>query len=137
MLGEPIPNEPCLVAQGVVHDDVDIEARRRISFSRVEKLAEVDGAVARHALADYGPRLDVGPCCDGRDHPSKERRRAVPLAVMGAPLDLTGTHWQQRLGAIEGLDLTLLIDADDPRLLRRVQLQADDIAYFLDELRIT
>jgi hypothetical protein len=55
---------------------------------------------------------------------------------VGAPLDLAGAHWQHRLGAIERLDLALLVDADDDRFLRRVDVEADDVAHLLDELRI-
>jgi len=49
---------------------------------------------------------------------------------------LPGTHRQQRLGAVERLNLAFLIDTDDQRLLGWIQIKPYDIAYFLDKLRI-
>jgi len=60
----------------------------------------------------------------------------VALVIVRAPLDLPWTHRQQRLRAIEGLDLALLIDADHQRLVGRIEIEPDDVAHLLDELRI-
>jgi hypothetical protein len=43
---------------------------------------------------------------------------------------------QRWLRAIQGLDLTLLVDAQYQGLDRRIQIQSHDIARFLDEVRI-
>src|SRR6476619_2213597 len=43
------------------------------------------------------------------DEAREQRRGAVALVIVRAPLDLPRTHRQQRLRAIEGLDLALLI----------------------------
>ena len=45
-------------------------------------------------------------------------------------------QWQQGLRAVQRLDLTLLIDGEDHGIRRRIRIQADDIADFVDELRI-
>ena len=42
-------------------------------------------------------------------------------------------HRQDRLFAIERLDLTFLIDAEDKGPVRRGQVKADDIAYLVDK----
>ncbi len=55
---------------------------------------------------------------------------------MGSPLHLAGPHRQQRLGPIEGLDLTLLVHTEYERAVGRRQIQPDDVADFLDEQRI-
>ena len=65
----------------------------------------------------------------------EECRCAVALVVVGAPLDLAGTHRQKRLRSIKGLYLALFIDADDQRLLGRIEIEADDVAHLLDERR--
>lgn len=39
----------------------------------------------------------------------KQASRAVPLRVMGAPLGLSGAHGQQRLRAVQRLDLRFLV----------------------------
>jgi hypothetical protein len=75
-------------------------------------------------------------CGHRRDKTCEQRCGAMAFIVMRASLHLPGTHRQQRLGAVQRLDLAFLIDADDQRLVRRIQIKPHDIAYFLDELRI-
>ena len=48
----------------------------------------------------------------------------------------SGQHRQDRRGAIQGLDLGLLVDAEHDRVLRRVQIEADDVADLGFELRV-
>ena len=63
----------------------------------------------------------------------KQRGGSVALVVMGAPLSLTGSHGQQRLGAVQRLNLALLVHAEDQSVIRRVHIEAHDIAHFVDE----
>ena len=55
---------------------------------------------------------------------------------MGVAFDVAEAHGQRRLGAIERLNLGLLIHAQDHRVVRRVEVQPDDVAHFLEEERI-
>jgi hypothetical protein len=55
---------------------------------------------------------------------------------MRAPLDLTRAHRQQGLRPIQRLDLTFLVDAQNPRALGRRQIEPGNIAHFFDEQRI-
>ena len=64
----------------------------------------------------------------------EQRRRAVAFVVLGAPLDLTRPQWPQRLGAVQRLDLALFIDTEHQSPLRRVEVEADNVTYFLNEL---
>ena len=66
----------------------------------------------------------------------KQRRRAVPLVVMRPPLDLTRSHRQQRLRAVERLNLRLFVHAQDHGVVRRVHIQPDDVPHFVDQQRI-
>jgi hypothetical protein len=50
---------------------------------------------------------------------AEQRGRAVPIVVMRAALHLAGPHRQERLRAVQRLDLWLFIDAEDRRVLRR------------------
>jgi len=61
---------------------------------------------------------------------------AVSFVVMTVSLDLVWLHRQHRLGTIQSLDLRLLIDAQDDRVLWRIQVQPDHIEHLLDEIRI-
>ena len=55
---------------------------------------------------------------------------------MTPPLHLARPHRQQRLGPIQGLDLTLLVHTQHQSAVRRIQIQPDDIADFLDEQQV-
>ena len=75
------------------------------------------GAVARVAL---GEDLAAGDL-EGR----VERGGAVAAVVVGAALGKARAQGQDRLGAIEGLDLGLLVHAQDQGPLGRVEVEAD------------
>jgi hypothetical protein len=55
---------------------------------------------------------------------------------MGHPRRGGGQDRQAGRRTVQGLDLALLIDRQHQGLLRRVQVQAGDVADLLDELRI-
>jgi len=77
-------------------------------FDGVEEAAGFLRPVARHAFADDGSGLHV----EG----GKERGRPVPLIVTGEPFGLPWSHREQRLGAMQRLDLRFLIDAEHQRV---------------------
>lgn len=66
----------------------------------------------------------------------KQRRRAVAHVVVGSPRGKSWCERQDRLSAIERLNLALLIDAEHHRLNRGIQIQADNVADLVDEQRI-
>src|SRR5712671_5694321 len=119
--GEPVADQFGLMARGIVHDDVNVEIGGHMLFDGVEEAAEFLRPVARHAFADDGSGLYV----EG----GKQRGRPVPLVVMGVPFGLPGSHREQRLGAIQRLDLRFLIDAEHQRVVRRVEIEADNVAH--------
>ena len=47
----------------------------------------------------------------------------MSFVVVGAPFGLSRSHWKQRLGAIQSLDLRLIIDAQHQRAIRRVEIE--------------
>lgn len=53
---------------------------------------------------------------------------AVPLVVESAALDLPGPHGQQRHGPVQRRNLTLLVHTQHPGAIRRVEVEADDVA---------
>src|SRR6516162_9520541 len=55
---------------------------------------------------------------------------------MAAPLDLTRPHRQQRLGAVERLDLGLFIHAEHQGTVGRVEVEPDNVADLVDKQRI-
>jgi hypothetical protein len=54
---------------------------------------------------------------------------------MGGALGSARQHRQGRRGAVQRLDLGLLIDAQHDGTLRRIEIQPDDIADLVDEQR--
>jgi len=60
----------------------------------------------------------------------------MPLVVVSATLGLAGPHGQERLGAVQRLDLALLVDAEHQGAIGRVEIELDDVAHLLDEQRV-
>ena len=95
---------------------------------RLDSVEEADKflmAVALHVLADHGAVEDI--------ERGKQRRRAMPLVVVGqrgaAPL----LHRQAGLRSVEGLDLGFLIHGQDNRMLRRIDVKPHNVVQFRRE----
>src|SRR5258708_34254971 len=115
--GKPVADWLGFVRAVVVHDDVDVEIGGHIALDLIEEFAELLRTVPSHAFADDSSSLHV--------ERRKQRRRSIPFVVMCAPLDLAGPHWQQWLGAVEGLHLGFFVDPEHESALRRAQLRPE------------
>ena len=60
----------------------------------------------------------------------------MPNVVVRLPRRDARAQGQQRAGAIERLHLTFFVDAEHDRVVRRIEVQAHDIAHLLDKLRV-
>lgn len=118
----------CFVGGVVIEDQMDVEIRRHGRVDAEQKLPKLLGAMARVAGPDDGPRFHI--------QRREERRRPVPDVVVGASGREARAHPQERRRAIEGLNLTLLVDAGHQRPIRRMQVQPDDVPHFVDEERV-
>jgi len=107
---------------------MDQLAGRNRCLDRVEEAQELLVAVALHAAPDHGAVEHV----EGRE----QRRGAVADVVVGRGRGLLLAHWQPGLGALERLDLGFLVDREDDRVRRRVQVEPDHLAQLGDERRI-
>ena len=97
----------------------------------------VDLPEERQELLVAVPWLDCGGHLSGRDLQCGEQcGGAVAFVVVGSAFDLSWLHREHRRGAVEGLNLGLLVHAQYDRILRRCQIQADDIGDFGDQLRV-
>jgi len=67
----------------------------------------------------------------------EERGRPVPHVVVRPPFGDARHHRQDRLFAVQGLDLAFLVEAENKRPVGRREVKADDIAHLVDEQRIT
>src|SRR5207244_10306929 len=121
-------DEGCLVRTVVIDDEMHLEVHWYLSINPIQELAELGRAMS--------PMQFANPFAACNIERGKQRGGALAFVVVCAPLRLTGPHRQDRLRAIERLDLTLLIGTQHQSALRRVQIQADDVAHLLDQLRI-
>ena len=112
----------------VVDDQVNVQIGQGLAVDPVEETNELLVAVALHAVADDLAIEQV------------ERReqggRAVALVVVGHGAGPALLHGQARLAAVECLDLALLVDRKDHRLVRRIEVEADHVLDFLRERRV-
>ena len=85
-------------------------------------------AVARHVAADDGAVEHV--------ERGEQRGGAVALVVVGHGAEPALLHRQARLGAVERLDLALLVDRQHDGVRRRIDIEPDHVAQLVDELRV-
>jgi dihydroxyacetone kinase len=84
--------------------------------------------VTGHALADDAALQHV--------ERGEQRGRAVALIIVRHRPAAALLHRQSRLGAVERLDLRLLVDRQNQGVLRRIDIKADDIVQLGGKLRI-
>src|SRR5262245_32003794 len=102
MPGEPVTDLGMFVGGIVVDDGMDRLSLRRLRLDGVEKADELLMSVALDVAANDGAVEHI----EG----SKQRGGAVPLVVVGHGTGAPRLHRQSRLGAVERLDLALLVD---------------------------
>jgi hypothetical protein len=128
MAGEPGAHLGVLVGGVVVDNGVDDLADRNLRFDLVEEADELLMPVALHATADHRSVQDI------------ERReqggRAVALVIVGHGPSPPLLQGKPRLGAVQGLDLALLVHRQNHRVGGRIDIEADDIGELLEELRV-
>ena len=112
----------------IIDDQMHVEVLRDVQFDVPQEAQELLMPVARLALREH---LAIGDVQSG-----KQSGGAVADVVVRDPFDVAQSHRQQRLRALEGLDLTLLVDTQHERIIRRIQIQPDHIAKLFDKERI-
>src|SRR5262249_34920671 len=112
----------------VIHDDMDIDPFGDLIIDLLEEVQELGRPMTLVAFADDEPRGDI--------ERSEQRGRAMPHVAVRATLRYTRHHRQDRLLAIECLDLTFLIDAEDEGSVGRGKVQTDNIAHLVHEQRV-
>jgi hypothetical protein len=103
-------------------------SRRNLLLDRVEEADELLVAMALHVAADDGAVEDVEGC--------EQRGGAVTFVVVRHRPGTARLHRQTRPAAVERMDLALLVDREDGRMGRRIDVEADDVFEFLGELRV-
>lgn len=120
----------CMLAGGVIVDDqMNIEFFRYGVIDALEELKELLMAMTCLALRQDSAGGDV--------ERGEQGGGAMANVVVGGSFDISQSHGQHRLSAVEGLYLDLFIDREHDRMVRRVQVETHDITDFLNEERIT
>ena len=117
-----------LVGGIVVEHDVDRLVGRHLAFDRIEKADEFLVPMALHAAPDDLALKDV--------ESGEQGSGAVALVVVGHGGAASFLHRQTGLGAIEGLDLALLVKTEDDGVGWRIDIEADDLLELLGEFGI-
>ena len=102
MAAEPLDDLGVLVGGVVVQDGVDELAGRNVALDGVEEADELLVTVLLHAAPDHRPIQDV----EG----GEQGGRTVAFVVMGQGPAFARLERQARLGAVQRLDLGLLVD---------------------------
>ena len=106
------------------------------AFDAVEEAHELLVPVTGAVLRDHRPPGSRPGQAFEHVEGSEQRRRAVPLVVVGHGGAASPLQRQPGLRAVERLDLRLFVDRQHRRMRRRFHVQADDVAYLVDEGRI-
>ena len=96
------------------------------SLDGVEEPDELLMAMAVHIAAHHGSVEHV--------HRGKQGRCPVPLVVMGHGSSTAFLERQAGLRSVERLDLALFVDAEHDGVRRRIDIEPDNVAQFVDEL---
>ena len=125
---EPLAHLRMLMRTIVVEDHVDPLPRRNLPLDHIEEADELLMTMTLHVAADHGAVEHV--------ERGEQRGGAIALVVLGHGAGAALLQRQTRLCAIERLDLALLIEGENDRLRRRIDIEPDHIAQLLDELGV-
>ena len=125
---QPSDHLSMFVSGVVVEDGVDGLAGGDLTLDGVEEAEELLMPVALHAAPDHLAFEHV--------ERSEQGGRPVALIVVRHGPGATLLHRQARLGAVKRLDLGLFVDAEHHGMGGRINVEADDVAHLLGELRV-
>jgi len=123
MLLQPLFNMGMRMRSIVVQDQMEIQPPGRLAVDLTQKLQIFLVTMPRVTTANNRPLQDV--------QRREQRRRPVPLIVMGHRPTPAFLHRQPRLSPVQGLNLRLLINAQNQRFLGGIQVKPDHIGELL------
>lgn len=128
VLQHPPSDHGGLMRPIVVEDEMNVQPRRHRRLNRVEERAEFTAALPLVQLPTHLTRLHV--------QSGKQRGGPEAPIVVRASRDLSRAHRQQRQHPVQRLNLGFLIHTLHQRLVRRMQVQAEDVPDLLDKEQI-
>ena len=128
MPGQPYFDPRMRMGAVIIQDQMESQLGRRFSIQFAQETEKFLVPMPRHAFAQHGSLQDV----QGR----KRGRGIVALVVMRQRAASPLLHRQAGLGAVQGLDLTLLVHAQHQSPVGRIQVQAHDVGELLHKVRV-
>lgn len=109
----------------VVDDQMQVQIEWCLDADQLQKTDKFLMAMPRHAIANDGAIEHV--------QQSEPGRRAIAFVAVRLPGRDSRPQRQERLSAVEGLDLAFLVDAEHQGFVGRIQIQSHHVVEFLDE----
>src|SRR5215210_6908538 len=125
---EPALHGGTLMSTVVVEDQMQLDIGGHVLLQLSKEFEELRASVARQTRADHFSIEDI--------ERRKQGRGAVPLVIVRLALGQSRPQWQDGRRAIEGLNLTLFIDAEDQRAIGRMEVEPDHVAHLLFKPRV-
>ena len=125
LLRKPSPHPRVLVRRVIVPDQVQVEALVGVAMDDAQEAQKLLMAMPLHASAQD---------CAGRHVESgKQGCGAMAFVVVGHRASTALLERQAWLGAVEGLDLRLLVDRQNQGFVRRIEIEADHVLDLFDK----
>ncbi len=128
ILLEKLANGWSFVGREVVENDVDLLARPTQANHFLQEIDELPAGVAGGGFAVHSSA--------GGIQGGVQREGAVSVVLESMPLGASRRERQYGVKSIERLNGGLLVDAEDGRVLWRVEIQADDVGGLTFEVGI-
>jgi hypothetical protein len=128
MIGQEVVDELGFMGREIVSDNVDLASEGLGSHDLGEKVDELSAGMALSRLAeDFSASGIKG---------SVKRKSAVAVIFKAMSLGSARRKRQNRIQAVQGLDGSLFVYAKDGGMIRRVQIEADNVSGLLLEVGI-
>jgi len=113
----------------IIHDQMEIELGRSYAVDFLKESDELLMPMARHAVSDH-PAVEHA-------QGGKQGRCAMADVIMSHCSGTTFLQGKTGLRSVKSLDLAFLVQAENQRLVWRIEIKADDIAQLLHEPLVT
>ena len=128
MFFEPTLNWWALMSSVVVHDQMNIQLGCGLRIYDPEEFDEFSASMPRQTFANHRAIQHI--------QSGKQGRCPISFVIVSHGCASSLFHWQSGLGAIQRLNLTLLIHRQHQRMLRWVEIEPDNGLQLVCEVRI-
>src|SRR6266403_565240 len=117
---DKLPDSGGAMGGEIICDNVDLLALRKAGHDLFQKSNKFRTGVTRRGLAEHLAGFGV--------ERGVERKGAVTVVLKTVSLGSSGRERQHGIESVQSLDGALFVDAEDSRIDRRLQIQANDIS---------